>query len=122
MTDKLNVFKTGPGIFIANNNFNTTEYLRRNGHDITTGMVLTIHDLMFIMDSSGKEIKINADTKTEEILNLDDIIYRIKDLYFLAKTNGISTEKHGPIDYINNLDRTLLGLESDYNIKFGIEL
>lgn len=99
----------------------TTEYLRLNGHDITTGIVLTIHDLTFVKDSACDEIKTNWGKGSEEVLNLTDIIDRLKDLYFLVKTNDISTTNKSHIDYINGLDRTFKRLESDSSIRFDID-
>lgn len=70
------------------NKFTTIEYLMKNNLKITDGLLFTLNDYKYIKGGNYEEIDINHTKPTKEILNLQDIIKRICELYYLHKNRG----------------------------------
>lgn len=71
--------------------FTTIEYLMKNNLTILNGLYFTLNDYDYIKNSEFKKININYD-KSKETLDTQDIIQRIKELYYLYKNAGSGME------------------------------
>ena len=67
---------------------NTIEYLMKNELTILHGLGLTLIDYDYVKESGFKGIVINCNKPTHEELKLQDIIQRIRELFYLYKNTG----------------------------------
>lgn len=100
---------------------NTIEYLHKNGNDVVSGIHFTVNDLVFLKREQFDEIIINENKPTKEILNLEQIIERLEDLYKLAVATRAKSGVYNHEEYIENLEDVYSRLEKDFDVVINIK-